>query len=85
MPYSNMICIFRVGTHYHKNAHNDAEKIGYCPPGKVWETGRAAFDSGNDGGDECNEPSKLSESSVSSMSLRCGRQGIGGNVHMLLI
>lgn len=57
-----MVCLCRVRAYYHENAHNDAEKVCYCPPCEVWE---GAFNSGDDGGDEGDEPSKLSGTAVS--------------------
>ena len=60
-----MVCLCRIRAYYHENAHNDAEQVCYCPPCEIW---KCASDGGNDGRDEGDEPSKLSEVSVSFVS-----------------
>lgn len=72
VAYSNMVCLCCVRAHYHENAHNDAEQVCYSPPCEVWE---GAFDSGDDGGDEGDEPSKLLDMTVSLALDRCNLVG----------
>ena len=83
IAYSDVVCLCCVRPHYHKNAHNDAEQVCYCPPSEVWEV---AFDSGDDGGDESDEPSKLSEVLVSFVFIPCGQLSfVKVNIRMLSI
>lgn len=70
IAYCNMVCVCRIRPHYHKNANYDAEQVRYCPPCEVW---KGAFDSRDDGGDEGDEPSKLSVVSVSFVLVPDGR------------
>lgn len=54
--YSNIVRLFRIRRNSNENSENAEEGVDHSPPGKVWVF---SGDVGDDGGNECYQPSEL--------------------------